>query len=366
MRWYSVSTAIIAALVAAEAFWAADVLAAEPVPWEKLHPKLNGYDWVQLTSGEWLKGEIEYMQNDKLAFDSSKLGLLIIDFKNIEQIYGRARMSVALAGGGRVVGMIKMHGGSVYVSSGKTTQMVEREQILGVVSEKLSERDRWEGRFSLGFDMQQGNTQQSNVTTTFNLKRRTADSRFLFDYLGTTTFTSEGKTSDSHRINSSYDIFVTRHFYLQPLFIEYFSDVFQNIRHRATVGTGVGYELIDAPEISWSIFTGLGMQYLEFVNVEPGSALSHTSMVGRVGTRFDYDVTGDVKFSWDYTMNLLGEANGLYTHHMVAMIRTQLISDFTVDLSGIWDRVQNPATRADGTVPYRDDYRTVLSVGYKF
>jgi len=37
------------------------------------------YDWLQLTSGEWLKGEVESMYNNILEFDSDNLGLLLID-----------------------------------------------------------------------------------------------------------------------------------------------------------------------------------------------------------------------------------------------------------------------------------------------
>jgi hypothetical protein len=36
----------------------------------------EGFDWIQLTSGEWLKGELKVLYNDSLEFDSDELDLL--------------------------------------------------------------------------------------------------------------------------------------------------------------------------------------------------------------------------------------------------------------------------------------------------
>jgi hypothetical protein len=41
-------------------------------------PQAIKYDWLQLTSGEWLKGEFMSMCNEILEFDSKKLDLLFI------------------------------------------------------------------------------------------------------------------------------------------------------------------------------------------------------------------------------------------------------------------------------------------------
>ena len=43
-------------------------------------PSAEKYDWIQLTSNEWLKGEIKGMYKDSLEFDSDKLDLLEIDW----------------------------------------------------------------------------------------------------------------------------------------------------------------------------------------------------------------------------------------------------------------------------------------------
>lgn len=47
-------------------------------------PIVAEFDWVQLTSGEWLKGEIKSMYNESVEFDSDKLNLLRIDLQDVK------------------------------------------------------------------------------------------------------------------------------------------------------------------------------------------------------------------------------------------------------------------------------------------
>ena len=52
-------------------------------------PSAVKYDWVQLTSNEWLKGEIKGMYDDSLEFDSDKLDLLNIDWDDVKILRSR-------------------------------------------------------------------------------------------------------------------------------------------------------------------------------------------------------------------------------------------------------------------------------------
>ena len=40
--------------------------------WESSKPTVTDFDWVQLTSGEWLKGELISMYEDSVEFDSDE------------------------------------------------------------------------------------------------------------------------------------------------------------------------------------------------------------------------------------------------------------------------------------------------------
>ena len=45
-----------------------------------------GFDWIQLTNGEWLKGDLKVLYNDSLEFDSDELDLLTFDWEDVHQV----------------------------------------------------------------------------------------------------------------------------------------------------------------------------------------------------------------------------------------------------------------------------------------
>jgi hypothetical protein len=45
------------------------------------------------------------------------------------------------------------------------------------------------------------------------------------------------------------------------------------------------------------------------------------------------------------------------------MLETELTTWLDVDLSFVWDRLQNPTPESDGTVPKQDDFYVILGLG---
>ena len=54
--------------------------------WGPPEPSPESFDWIKLTSGEWLKGEIKGKRDLDFEFDSDELGLLILDWGDIAEI----------------------------------------------------------------------------------------------------------------------------------------------------------------------------------------------------------------------------------------------------------------------------------------
>lgn len=55
---------------------------AEEAKFKKTTPIFKQeFDWVQLSSDEWLKGDIVAMYDEELEFDSEELGIQTIDWK---------------------------------------------------------------------------------------------------------------------------------------------------------------------------------------------------------------------------------------------------------------------------------------------
>jgi preprotein translocase subunit YajC len=349
-------------------FSASAVSAAEQnKTWEELEPKLNGFDWVQTTSGEWLKGEIKSIYRETLTFDSDNLGIVTIDFDDIAKLLSREPMEVSLEDGRTLHGMATIENGKLVISGKEGKNTVKADEIVSMLSGSSGELDRWGIKVTLGFDIRDGNTKQYDVTSQANLVRQTTASRYNLDYIGTLTVVDYNTTtSQSTRVNSNLDLFQTKRFYWRPMFVEYFSDTYQNIRHRATYGAGAGYDVIDTSKITWSLTGGPAGQFVEYVDVEQGEEKRIVSPALMVQSRFDQEINDKVDFIWNYNFYVLNEKSGSYTHHMIATLETEFVDDFTMDLSAIWDRVEKPAKREDGTTPFKDDTRLVFSIGYSY
>ena len=65
--------------------------------WDNFEPPQDKkYDWIQLTSGEWLKGEFIFLYNYSVEFDSDELDLLKIDWDDIKQVRSARTMSLRI------------------------------------------------------------------------------------------------------------------------------------------------------------------------------------------------------------------------------------------------------------------------------
>ena len=54
----------------------------------------DAFDWIQLTSGEWLKGELIAMYDGSLEFDSDELDNLTLDWDDVRQVRTRRVVQV--------------------------------------------------------------------------------------------------------------------------------------------------------------------------------------------------------------------------------------------------------------------------------
>ena len=228
--------------------------------WETSKPTVIDFDWVQLVSGEWLKGEIKGMFKDKLEFDSDKLDLLTLDWEDVNYVESHIPGRAFIEGRGRVYGYLEINKTRVIVTNGDDVKEFDRSQLVSFITGGEEESDFWSAKLSLGLIVRSGNTDQIDYTAKANIKRQTSFSRFIADYIGNISNTSDVETTNNHRITANTDRFKTRRFFFRPAFGEYFSDKFSNIDSRVTVGTGLGYTIIDTRRTDWNIAGGPAYQ----------------------------------------------------------------------------------------------------------
>lgn len=347
--------------------WISSVSAAEAVL--DLHdfvPPDDGYDWIQLTSGEWLKGELIRMFDDEVKFDSDGLDMLYLDWEDVYRIRARGSYTVGVAGVGSARGELKVDGQRVLVTvAGRQTEF-DRARLFTITESADRELDRWSADVTFGLDIRSGNTDIVEYNMLAGLERRTERSRLLLDYIGNFNETEREEVANNHRVNVSYDLFSGRRFFWRPIIGQYYRDVIQNIRHQGTVETGFGYELLDTPRTDWEITGSLGVNFVNFVSVEEGQASDNSSPAISFGTDFDTEVTAWLDYLFLFNMTFFDEESGRYQHHLLTTLSSDLIGNFDLDVSFVWDRTAKPRPRADGTVPEKDDYRLIVGLGYDF
>jgi putative salt-induced outer membrane protein YdiY len=333
--------------------------------WQPPVPMPDEFDWVQLTSGEWLKGQLKVLYEKTVEFDSDKLGLLELDIEDVAVIRSAQTVNVRAAGDQSAVGKLLLENDSVKVI-GESTAEYARDGLISITAGVPKERNFWSGVASMGANLRSGNTDQTEATTQLHFKRRTIQSRMLFDYIGNYTITNDVESANNHRANANWDRFVSDRFFLRPLFLEYFRDPFQNIADRATVGTGLGYQPVDTPRTEWSVFAGPAYQWTRFADVESGEDSREGTWALSAGTTFDHDITERIDFRYDYRFQVTSVAAGRYNHHMIAGFSFDLTDYLNMDVSMVWDRTEKPQRNADGTLPEQDDYRLIFGLGYDF
>lgn len=334
--------------------------------WAAFVPPPDKFDWIQLTSGEWLKGELNFLYDDKLEFDSDELDLLTLDWKDVKQVRGHGIKGVRLEGPISVYGTLKVIDDKVIVTTGKLEQVFERNKLVTITHGDQKESNYWSAKISLGLNFTGGNTEQVDYSSIINIKRHSSASQFVLDFLGNFSQSRGIDTVDNKRLTGSYDLFKTRKYFIRVLFGEYFRDPFQNIEHRDTIGAGIGYNFIDTPKTDLNVTPGLAFQYTQFVSVEPGQDLTTSTPALVVNTLYDTELTKTIDFKVNYTFNIVNKTSGSYTHHAIASVETELLSWLDFDVSFVWDRIKNPTANADGTVPKQDDYQLIFSLGLDY
>jgi hypothetical protein len=354
---------------------AAAVAGAEPPdarsgvgPPEPPEPWNTRWDWIQLTSGEWLKGEFEWLRDRTVSFDSDELERLEFDWEDIARFHLARphyyRFESEQLGNRRDVyrGPGEMRDGMVRVWTDAGTVEFDRKELVNIVEGAGRERDLWSSKVSLGVAVRQGNTDQADFSGTAGLTRESALTRWSVDYTGVISSVNEERNANNHRATTTFDVFVTRRFYVTVPFFEYFTDEFQNIESRFTPGAAVGYELMRRLWIEWDATLGAGYQRTDFTTAGVGPSNDAAALLG---TELNFDFRA---FDWDnlFRIQLIPTDLGKSNSHLQSVLSFDIWGPLDLDLSFIWDRIQDPEPDASGQTPERDDFRMTVGLGLDF
>ena len=329
-------------------------------------PPIDEYDWIQLTSDEWLKGELISLYDDELTFESDKLGRLSIDWEDVRILRSHGTLSINFLGLDSFSGKLRVDEQHILIDNEDRIRKYSRTELVSITPSAFRELDNWSANATLGFNIRQGNADTIEYNLLLGLERRTPESRIALDYLGNFNETEGTQIANNHRLNGTWDRFRGNRLFWRPLIGQYFRDIFQNIDHQGTLETGLGYELIDNSRTDWTVSAGLGINYIRYRSVEAGLDRGRRSPAFSMGTNFETELTSWMDYEFLAHVTFLDEDSGSYQHHLLTTLSTELTGRLDLDVSFIWDRIQNPQVRADGSVPEPDDYRLMLGLGFEF
>ncbi len=333
-------------------------------------PSAVDYDWIQLTSNEWLKGEIKGMYDDNLEFDSDKLDLLDIDWEDVK-ILRSHRINVAnIDGIGAASGILEVTDNSFQLVNDYDNEVYDRSRLISFAPGG-GELRLWSIKVGLGVDVKSGNTKELDYTAKVSIKRQASVTRLMMDYVGNVSKTDDGnndliKTVENHRFNMSFDYFETIRFFYVPIFLELYRDPFVNIDLKTTLGAGLGYKVIDTPRTELTFSGGPAYMKTTFSSVEVGDNASETTPAAALNTLFDFELTKTLDFIAKYNITVANNASGGYMHHMVLTIENDITDSLEIDATFTWDRTSYPAKSSNGTIPDPDDYRMTFGISYDY
>jgi hypothetical protein len=339
--------------------------ARQPLDWAPPEPSDTRWDWIKLVSGEWLKGELDQLRDDVVQFESDKLDDLEIDFEDIA-LMRLGRTQAFRFDGRRIVrGTAELRGDVMRVrtADGQVSEY-HRDELVNIVSGRGYERDRWRLELGASLSSRSGNTDQQDYSGNATLARETPLTRWISTYRGAFSRADGTKTENNHRVTSAWDYFVSRYLFVTPNF-EYYTDEFQNIDVRLTPGLTVGYQILDLRSVEWTVAGGVAFQQTLFDSDTTGDDSSQ-DFVNLFNTQIEFDFPRDVELDNSYRLQLVVTDLDKTNHHAESVLSFEIWDPLDLDISFIWDRVENPISNEDGDTPKRDDYRLLVGLSVEF
>jgi hypothetical protein len=326
----------------------------------------DGSDWVQLKSGEWLRGDLKYIQNKEVEFDSDELDQQTLKLKDVRSVYTAHRVFTQFEGQAPVYGAAVISN-NVVIVNGPEPLSRPLDDLMGITpgGGRTGIRD-WSGEVSVGVTLQSGNNSQTTVSSSAELARRTPATTLLMDYLGNYSQVNNIQNANNDRFNATYDVRLNRDWFVRPIQLECYHDPLANVSYRLTGGVGAGYYIFDRTGLEWLVSAGPSYQYTRFDTVEAGQADTAATPAAVLNSNFKVDITQRLTFIQSWQSTFTSRESGQYTHHAVSTLEFEIKRHLDLNVSLVWDYLQNPQPKSDGITPQKSDRYLTVGFGVRF
>lgn len=320
-------------------------------------------DWMQINSGEWLRGEIQGMRDDVFTFDSEELDDQSFDWADIVSVHSPNVNRYVRNFDDVFAGPADLDMDQVRVQTDEGLVVFPRSELTAIIGGDDTEASKWTAFLGMGFDGNWGASEQITLSANAWVQREDARSRIRFSYDA-----AWGQSTDVVNVNNMwgsfrFDLYVSRLFYFTPLYGPTGYDQFLNIDLRTAPGSGAGIHIIDISNMDWDFDAGLAYVYTRLDPVPmDGDEINHDVGV-RFGTFYSWDITGDIEFDARHETLLVATNLGLSQFTTRAMLSIDLTGDLDLDLSFRHTRIREAIAPADPTLPTPDNDQYQLTIG---
>lgn len=344
---------------------AAPSFAQAPV-WTPADSLPKGEDWILISSGEWLRGEIEWMRDGDLQIDSKELDVQVFSWSDIAGIRSGRQLTYVFPDRVVATGPAALVDRTLTVGTGANARQFRRSRLLSIIPGSARERDYWSVNAGLGWVGRAGNTEQTDVNAYIGIKRAAPLTRTKLDYNGNLGTFSGEETINNHRGVVRIDAYVARAFYVTLASIDILTDKFQNIDLRVTPGAAFGWRAVRSKGVELDVEIGGGYQYTTYGSVEEGADESLSAGTIVPALKLELDPTSTLEFDFNTSAQIgVPDAKESF-YHAFAVLSFDLTKAWEFDVSAGWDHVQTPKPDSNGNVPRRDDIRTTFGISVEY
>ncbi len=337
-------------------------------------------DWIELTTGEWLRGDLHWLRPKGLEagknvnFYSNKLDGLTLSWGSIASVHSPKVKSYKFKDNTTVSGKAMITKDLVIVETNEGVVTHPRSELASISEGPARERTWWSTMLSLGFSANAGNTSQGSLTTQWSLARQDGRSLAGLGYNGTVAYTDGELNVNRHLGTVDTALFLWDRVYLIPIDAQLLYDAFQNVKLRATPGAGAGVYLFNKTrerrkhtnQFEWDVQSGLGYQFLRLLSAATGVTNPQNDGFVMLRTHWKLEFLNDnVELTVDWRTNLVYTRFGSTNHTGTADVSVEITDMFNFVTSFLYLRTRDPLPRADGTEPKPNDYQVVVSLAFK-
>ena len=317
-------------------------------------------DWLRLTSGEWLRGDLNWMRNGDFEFDGDKTDLMRKGWSNVDQLHSPQVKTYVFRGRVDAMGRAMITKDEVIVITDDGIRTFPRSELLSILKGGARERDWWVFEVGAGFTGAFGNSNQGSLTADFGLGRHDQRTSTVLLYEGTFGAANKEVNVNRHLGQVGLTLFVSDRFYVVPAAAAFFHDRFANIKFRATPAVLGGVEIFDTSKVEWDFECGLGYQFLRAIGSLPNVPNPQNDGFVPLRTIWEFEITDDIELDLAWQSNIVFTTIGNTNHFGEATFTVEVTDIFNVNTEFEYFRTERPLPKEDGTVPGSNDFQLVF------